>query len=188
MSSAGTKVTSTEDVKVENPGIVTSDSLAAESVKSGGDFAANSNNREPLSQPSASTTSNVTDTSSAVELPSAPDRPRREDGHEYVPGEEASSHQSHAKQSTQSGSTGASASQAASTEQKPKGKDLHEGGFDSSAPNASWTTDIGSKKDPGRVALQHFEEENNSAAHGAGPRQTELASEGQFDALKQKKA
>jgi hypothetical protein len=38
--------------------------------------------------------------------------------------------------------------------QKPKGKDLHEGGFDSSAPNASFRTDIGSKRDPGRVALQ----------------------------------
>ena len=39
---------------------------------------------------------------------------------------------------------------------KPKGKNIQEGGFDSSAPNASFTTDIGGKNDPGRVALEQF--------------------------------
>jgi hypothetical protein len=43
-------------VKIENPGTVTSDSLAAESIKQGGDFAADSSARGPSGPPSASTT------------------------------------------------------------------------------------------------------------------------------------
>lgn len=41
--------------------------------------------------------------------------------------------------------------------QKPKGKDITEGGFDSGAPNASFNQEIGTKKDPGRVAEGEFE-------------------------------
>jgi len=72
--------------------------------------------------------------------------------------------------------------------QKPKGKDLHEGGFDSSAPNASFRTDIGSKRDPGRVALQGLEASNASAGSTAGTRQAAVSNDGQFDALKQEEA
>lgn len=35
---------------------------------------------------------------------------------------------------------------------KPKGKNLREGGFDPNDPNASFTSDIGSRNDPGRGA------------------------------------
>lgn len=55
---------------------------------------------------------------------------------------------------------------------KPHGKNLTEGGFDAEgAPNASFTTDIGSKDDPGRAAEDKFELQNESVAGGTGPRQ-----------------
>ena len=55
---------------------------------------------------------------------------------------------------------------------KPHGKNITEGGFDADdSKNASFTTNIGSKKDPGRVAEDHFEKINEGATAGAGPRQ-----------------
>lgn len=39
-----------------------------------------------------------------------------------------------------------------SENQKPKGSNVTEGGFDSSAPNASFNGDVGGKNDPGRLA------------------------------------
>lgn len=50
---------------------------------------------------------------------------------------------------------------------KPLGKNLTEGGFYSGEEaNASYGTDMGGKRDPGRVALNQFEESN---AAGRGP-------------------
>jgi len=54
--------------KNENPGVVTSDSLAAESINEGGSFGANSDSRGPGPQPSYSTTTATTDVSSATRL------------------------------------------------------------------------------------------------------------------------
>ncbi|KAK4546796.1 hypothetical protein LTR36_001528 [Oleoguttula mirabilis] len=72
-SSTGTKVTSTSaNPKHENPGIVTSDSLAGESLNAGGAFAADSDARGAMAQPSASTTTNNTETSGATTLEAAP--------------------------------------------------------------------------------------------------------------------
>jgi len=54
------------------------------------------------------------------------------------------------------GSSGSYASatggQPSSENQKPKGANITEGGFDSSAPNASFNGDVGGKNDPGRLA------------------------------------
>jgi hypothetical protein len=66
---------------------------------------------------------------------------------------------------------------------QPKGENLKEGGFDSDAPNASFSTDIGSKKDPGRVALNDIEASNTPYAGGTGPQQTKITNDGQFDSL-----
>ncbi|KAK0767638.1 hypothetical protein LTR75_018329, partial [Friedmanniomyces endolithicus] len=65
--------------KNENPGTVTSDSLAAESIQGGGSFGANSDARGPMGQSSAGTNTNNTDTSGATELPAAVDRQARDD-------------------------------------------------------------------------------------------------------------
>lgn len=57
---------------------------------------------------------------------------------------------------------------------KPKGKNLHEGGFDSDPKyNASFNSEIGSRHDPGRVAendMQRRVAESGPDA-GGGPRQ-----------------
>ena len=77
MSSHGTKVTSTSTTH-EPTGLITSDSLAADSLSSGGSFAASNPHAAASKQPSSSTTSNTTDTSSATTLPPAVDAEARE--------------------------------------------------------------------------------------------------------------
>lgn len=69
------------DPKVEKPGHITSDSLAAESLSSGGGFAANIDGKTSASSvPSGSTTANVADTSGANVLPPAPSASERQTG------------------------------------------------------------------------------------------------------------
>lgn len=43
------------------------------------------------------------------------------------------------------------------SDSKPKGANLKEGDIPDDAPNASWTTDIGSENDPGRLAQGGFQ-------------------------------
>jgi hypothetical protein len=71
------------------------------------------------------------------------------------------------------------------SELKPKGNNITEGGFDASAPNASGTTEIGTDKDPGRVAEQNFalRDAQPGADAGAGPRQGAVTGSTKFDAL-----
>ncbi|KAI9759509.1 MAG: hypothetical protein M4579_002268 [Chaenotheca gracillima] len=80
-SSAGTKVTSDperyQNPTKEGPGAITSDSLAADSSRSGGAFSEN-RNAEPQGVSSHSTTSNNTNTSGATTLPPAPDAETRQ--------------------------------------------------------------------------------------------------------------
>ncbi|MCJ1428929.1 hypothetical protein MMC29_006840 [Sticta canariensis] len=70
---------------------------------------------------------------------------------------------------------------------KPKGKNLTEGGFDdtddSAANNASFTADIGTENDPGRMAEHGFQRTNAAVAGGGGPRQSEVTGKGQYDVL-----
>ncbi|KAK5124797.1 hypothetical protein LTR85_001510 [Meristemomyces frigidus] len=81
-SSSGTKVTKDPETfnnpKNENPGVVTSDSLAGESITSGGSFGANSDSRGPMAQPSSSTNTNNADVSGATKLDAAPSADARE--------------------------------------------------------------------------------------------------------------
>lgn len=67
-------------------------------------------------------------------------------------------------------------------ELRPKGKDIKEGGFDSSAPNASFNNEIGGKKDPGRVAETQFAKVNAKAGE-VGKKETD-SRDGQYDILK----
>lgn len=61
---------------------------------------------------------------------------------------------------------------------KPHGKNITEGGFDSNAPNASFTTDIGGQNDPARVALGGAEAQNVPVSGGAGARSQGPGQEG----------
>lgn len=66
--------------------------------------------------------------------------------------------------------------------QKPKGKNLTEGGFSSDTPNASFGTKIGGGGDPGRVALGEFEKRNARAGDDIG-REGAGRSENAFEGL-----
>lgn len=178
----------------ERTGQITSDSLAAESLKSGGDFAAGQG-AAASGVPSKSTTANTTDTSGATTLKPAADAASRDSSagtgstrasthHDITSGNSKKSSTSTIGSSLGGSSTTGSSSagssslggvsssglaaggkssyagavgrQGASTD-NPKGSNITEGGFDSSAPNASFNNEIGTKNDPGRVAEAKFE-------------------------------
>ena len=67
---------------------------------------------------------------------------------------------------------------------KPKGKNLTEGDFDDDpSNNASFTAEIGSENDPGRVSESVFQRQAESVAGGGGSRQGGVRGEGQYAVL-----
>lgn len=56
---------------------------------------------------------------------------------------------------------------------KPKGNNITEGGFDADAPNASFTTDIGSENDPGRAGTAQFQRQSAGDAADSGMPKTQ---------------
>lgn len=69
--------------------------------------------------------------------------------------------------------------------QKPDGRNIHEGGFHSStAKNASFNSDIGTSDDPGRAAINKFQQTTATSALNAGvPRQEHVGNPTSFEAL-----
>jgi len=192
-SSSGTKVTDSSAPAInESAGTITSDSLAGESLASGGSFGSTTG-AAASAQPSASTTTNTTDTSNASTLQAAPDAASRQDSEGSSETAELNAGRGQGKAagvgptyatSSSSLSAGRYASTAGGVEDaKPAGNNISEGGFDSGAPNASFNTDIGGKKDPGRVALDGMQKANAQAGADVGPKQGGISGEGQYDAL-----
>ncbi|KAI4735471.1 hypothetical protein E4T50_14012 [Aureobasidium sp. EXF-12298] len=198
MSSQGTKVTTdprgTQNPKIEKAGTITSDSLAAESLQSGGSFGLGSH-AAASQQPSASTTTNNTDTSGATVLQAAPDAEARQALESW--NEEAQLNAARGVLGNNSGSGPPPSSSylaksntadklGSSGDQAPHGKNISEGGFDANAPNASFNGDIGGKNDPGRKALSDVQKNAQQPAGdaGGGPKQTGVSNDGQFDVLK----
>lgn len=158
----------------EGAGPVTSDSLAAESARSGGKFGENKDSA-PLSVEGHKSTFANTNTSGATTLPSSRDaeQRQREEKHAATPprGQEAapsgSGGGSAPPQSASTGGGGGHAGVAPSYidpvlgmgHQKPKGKNLKEGGFDED-PSQNPPGDIGGKMDPGRLAEHKFAAKN----------------------------
>jgi hypothetical protein len=173
-----------------------SDSLAAESLADGGSFA--DGHATASKQPSKGTTANNYDTSAATTLDPASDAEARLAAEEW-----SETAQLKAGQGLKSGgeydgslgrSEGESGDSAAPTDtqkpverhDRPHGKNLTEGGFDSSAPNASFNQEIGGKNDPGRLAEEKFTRDNAYNPAGAafeGGREKKSDSEGQYDVL-----
>lgn len=70
----------------------------------------------------------------------------------------------------------------------PHGKNIQEGFDDAGLRDglkAALASEPGSKNDPSRLAEQQFERSQNAPSNGAGPKDTSLSKDGQFDALKQ---
>ncbi|KAF4555018.1 Hypothetical protein D9617_3g020870 [Elsinoe fawcettii] len=214
--SSGTKVTSDPET-VNNPvsegaGVITSDSLAAESLSSGGDFGSTTG-AVASKQPSKSTTTNTTDTSNATELAAAPDADARlakeswsetaqlnagreitennavfggRTGGSSGPGV-AGGNANAGVTATTNAASGAGERGAAEQGNglfQPKGANLTEGGFDGNEPNASFNQDIGGSKDPARVALQGLQKKDAQQAGSGGRTDEKLSNDGQFDVLK----
>jgi len=193
MSSAGTKVTKGAPEQTEPTGEVLKDSLAGESLQSGGAFASNNPHAGVSPQTAKGTTANNTDTSGAHTLEAAQSAGVRDAAKGYDENAELSkgSSKTEGVGPTYSEATGSSgtdshgskpyntrtggtnqggtapsyvaADAASQADGKPKGANLKEGGFDSDAKNASFDSDIGDKNDPGRLAENKF-----AAASGVG--------------------
>ena len=184
---------------------MTSDSLAGESIEGGGSFGANSDARGPMSQKSAGTTANNTDTSGATTLDAAPSADAREAQEGWSESASMNAGQSLGGSGGSGGNSGSGTAQSyagaaggsssigggsSGSENvpptgsgQPKGANIAEGGFSSNDPNASFETDIGGKNDPGRAALGAMEAGNTPSAGGTGPRQEQVTNDGQFDSL-----
>ncbi|KAF2462182.1 hypothetical protein BDY21DRAFT_368292 [Lineolata rhizophorae] len=221
-SSYGTKVTSDPEARQnpvqEKPGVVDSDSLAAESMKGSGEFASNIEGAGNYKQPAGSNTTNAPDASAARVLDPAPDAETREAQTEWNESAQLNAGRGLGKEAGRGptyNTTGGSYSNGGSVGggvggggqptmsgggvgsgvgsgvdfdrvaadpaptyvgherlvqqgQKPKGTNLHEGGFEGNEPNASFTTAIGTDQDPGRFAEQKFERENAESGPDAG--------------------
>jgi len=167
----GTKSTSNPsrrtDPPREKPGPIAADSLAAESVRSGGAFSQNPDS-QPLGVMGSHSTFANTDISAAKELPPAANAEARliEEDWSMDFGHRSNAAQAHPAGAGPSGSP----SRVAPTyiesvvhnmgSAKPKGKNLTESGFESDpARNVSFTSEIGSDQDPGRQSEIKFESE-----------------------------
>lgn len=191
--------------------MVTSDSLAAESIRSGGDFGSGGHKVGISGQPSKGTTANVKDISNATILDPAPDAEARQATEEWnesailntglgqgkaagrgptwnIPDGSTSNTTQPANVNVDPSNADAG-QQGTEDEMRPKGRNVHEGDFDNDAPNASFNNEIGTENDPARFAESQFEQRNARNAGDAGyARDMNTTDEGQFDALKEESA
>ncbi|KAH7407526.1 hypothetical protein BKA64DRAFT_422042 [Cadophora sp. MPI-SDFR-AT-0126] len=184
---------------VEGAGVVTPDSLAAESTRQGGKFAENRNN-EPQDVSGPNSTVANENTSEAKRLDPAPYAQAREPDEDWVEEKNSGAGSSHpdstGEQRGSSGNNTGGSSKAGVAPTyvisqylntgKTKGKDLHEGGFEShDANNASFNSDIGSKDDPSRLAEQRFRTHNAVYdVNNALPRQESAPVDNAYETLK----
>ncbi|KAJ5224878.1 uncharacterized protein N7469_008381 [Penicillium citrinum] len=197
---------------IEEPsGPVANDSLAAESVRGGGGFSEN-RGAQPAShnQSSLKNSSGSTELPSVPVGGLRDDRERAEKYPEGLGGQgnfPGAHHSGYAGgptaakqemgiggQTTASGSSQYNAGQAPSyvadvtdgyQGTKPDGRNIHEGGFNSNdAKNASLNSEPGSINDPGRAAVNKFQQSTSKSALNSGvPTQTHVGDQGSFDAL-----
>lgn len=204
---SGTKVKDPHSIIEESAGPVASDSLAAESTRTNGSFSKNRGS-EPQDVSGSNSTFANTNTSGATRLDPASDaeaRIAKEDLAEekklgsgstsYPDAIDGQSKGLAVEDTRGSYKTGGASSNAGTAPSYvdsqyikvggPKGRNLTEGGFESSdRNNASFNSEIGSKDDPGRAAELKFEKVNAVSAGDAGfPRQREITGKTTYDAL-----
>ncbi|KAG4437784.1 hypothetical protein IFR05_006719 [Cadophora sp. M221] len=192
----GTKVTDPNAPQIrEGAGPVASDSLAAESTRDGGGFARNRGS-EPQGVAGANSTFANENTSGARRLDPALDAETRMAEEDWAEEKKLGAADSVGGQrGSGSDETGDSSSAGIAPSYVnsqfrdtagPKGKDLHEGGFESrDANNASFNSEIGSKNDPSRLAERKFQRQNADYDGEAGmPRQKGDLEDNTYDTLK----
>lgn len=189
-------------VKEEGAGKVASESLAAESIKEGGEFASNEGIRgenQPSSAPENTSAGRNTNTSSAPSSKSA------QPGSGKSGSGESGSNKSSAGRTTKTSSAPGSSADSKSSGSAnsgnapsyvenqyikspggPHGKNIGEGFDDPKAKDGlklALESEPGSENDPSRLAEQQFQERQNAVGRDAGPRQRALSSETPFDSL-----
>ncbi|EWG47345.1 hypothetical protein FVEG_07476 [Fusarium verticillioides 7600] len=171
-------------VKEEGAGTVPNESLAAESLKEGGEFASNEGihgENQPTSRSENASAGHNTNTSSA---PSS--------------GSDSKSSSSAPKSSGTASKSGDSAPKSLAgtapsyvenqyiKESGPHGKNLKEGIDYSNTKDGlkkALESEPGSQDDPSRLAEQQFQQNQTAAGRDAGPKQSELEGKTAFDAL-----
>jgi len=196
----GTKVTDPNAPQIhEGAGAVASDSLAAESSREGGDFSENRNS-EPLGVSGSNSTFANENTSGARRIDPALDAEARMAEEDWAEEKKLGAGSSYPDNSGgQLGSSGNNDGGSSNVGTAPtyvnsqyvdaggpKGKNLHEGGFESrDANNASFNSEIGSKNDPSRLAEQKFQRQNADYDGEAGiPRQDGVLEDNAYETLK----
>ncbi|KAF4314251.1 hypothetical protein GTA08_BOTSDO01625 [Botryosphaeria dothidea] len=199
-SSAGQKVTDPTAQIAEGTGVVANDSLAGESIKNEGSFGAGNPKAGVMAQSSTGLTTNTTDTSAARTLNSAPDAESRNTQQEWSEqsqlnagiglGKDAGKGPTYNTLDASEASnvdvapTAFSAGRLHEKDQKPKGKDLTEGDIPDNAPNASFNGEIGTMKDPGRVAEQGFQRHaQQSGVDATAPKDKTVTGDHPYSAL-----
>ncbi|KAF1962297.1 hypothetical protein CC80DRAFT_588862 [Byssothecium circinans] len=215
-TSAGTKVTDYKNAVPESVGVVTSDSLAAESLKGSGTFGEGNPHAAASKQPSHSTTTNTTDTSAATKLPPAVDAEAREAqegwsetqqlqagkglGKEFGVGptyntNSGSGASSNFSSGAGGGATGGLVGGYAGADakaqdpglSKPKGKNLTESNdLEGKTP----FSEVGTDSDPSRLAEQKLAQRNAQSGLDAGYPRTSVGQNGEhpYSALKDEAA
>ncbi|KAL6166772.1 hypothetical protein ACJQWK_08106 [Exserohilum turcicum] len=186
-TSAGQKVTTDPASKVpinEAVGTVISDSLAGESLKSSGAFGEGNPKAGVSGQPSASTTTNTSDTSSATKLNAAVNAEARDAQQGWD--EEKIMNSGKGLGSTSNGSGGASSVTGTAPTAvpgtnidpsvlQPKGANLTE---DPNMDGQRKFGEIGTENDPGRLAERKLQG-INAANPGVEPKTTDMAQGGE---------
>ena len=149
----------------EAAGAIAPDSLAAQSVRSGGAFAANRGaDPEPSHSSAKGTQTTSGGSGTRFTVSGAPAQAPGPSGDSALQGGAAPSYVN---------------AQFVRDDGGPHGKNLHEGGFAGSGPGNSINAEPGSKKDPARLAeLGH-----DRADRSAGPRQGQVDNEQPYAAL-----
>jgi hypothetical protein len=186
-------------VKEEGAGKVASESLAAESMKEGGEFASNEGIRgenQPSSASENTSAGRNTDTSSAPSSKSAQSSSGQSSSDKSSAGRTTKT--SSALGSNADSKSGQSDSANSGTAPSyvenqyirssggPHGKNITEGFDDSKTKDGlklALESEPGSENDPSRLAEHQFQERQNAVGRDAGPRQSALSSETPFDSL-----
>jgi hypothetical protein len=191
-------------VKEEGAGKIASESLAAESMKEGGEFASNEGIRGE-NQPSSA--SENTSAGRNTETSSTPSSNSAQSKSDHSNAAQSSSGKSSAGRTTKTSSglgsnTDSKSGQSESADIDtapsyvenqyiqssggPHGKNITEGFDDSKTQDGlkkALESEPGSENDPSRLAEQRFQERQNAVGRDAGPRQSALSSETPFDSL-----
>ncbi|KAF5237683.1 hypothetical protein FANTH_10710 [Fusarium anthophilum] len=178
-------------VKEEGAGTVPNESLAAESLKEGGEFASNEGihgENQPTSRSENTSAGRNTDTSSAPssgsDSKSSGAAPKSSDSAPKSSGTDSKSSDSAPK--SLAGTAPSYVDNQYIQESGPHGKNLKEGIDYSNTKDGlkkALESEPGSQDDPSRLAEQQFQQNQNAVGRDAGPKQSELEGKTPFDAL-----